>query len=712
LIPGLAGAALAAPLYAQVTLPEVLVREPPETPLNTSAPVESATRLGLPLREIPATVDVVDQETMRQRGLRTVTEAIEGAVGVTAGDFPAEPAAFSLRGFSGSQINTLYNGIRIGPQNMTSRVMDAGNLERIEVLRGPASLMSGEGAAAGSINFVTRKPHIGPVENELFVSYGSFNSWRSHFGSGGSTPVAGLDYRFDLSRSSSNGFVHDTHGENWHLSSQLDYRVAPALKIFGAFEAKSDRASAYWGTPLVPSAFSGPNAKRGIVSGNTPALGDLTLDARTLKTNYNVKDNVNEAEEYWLRGGVEWALARGITLRDQVYYYTAKREWKNSEVYAFGGGAVNRDRFYIAHDQSLYGNNAQLQWDSTINGMDNRMVVALEASRLDFRRPGAGAPFGGDSVSVVDPVRGFYGPLTLQRQTARIDTTAVALEDRLRLTKTLALVGGVRRERIDLDRGSTDTTGTDRPGFPFSKQWHPTTGRIGFTWESVPGLVFYGQYATGADVSANNLFLLGATQPPDLTRSRTFDAGLRHAFWARRAEWTLALFDIERKNVFAAAGGQSLNIAGRQVSQGAEAAIGARPTARSNLWANVAYTRARYEDYVFGGGSFSGNTPPNAPRIVANAGGSYRFATSLPVELGAAVRHVSDRYNTDANNVKLLAYTVADAYAALDVAKTRFALRVRNLTNERYAIWGDPFYPDQIVLGAPRSYELSAALRF
>ena len=61
------------------------------------------------------------RETIRDRGYRTVTEAIQGAPGVTAGDFPAEPSSFSMRGLTNSQITTLYNGIKIGPQNMTSR---------------------------------------------------------------------------------------------------------------------------------------------------------------------------------------------------------------------------------------------------------------------------------------------------------------------------------------------------------------------------------------------------------------------------------------------------------------------------------------------------------------------------------------------------------------------------------------------------------------
>ena len=120
------------------------------TPLNTNVVAESASRLGLTVREIPATVEVIDQQTIREQGYRTVSEVAQGAVGVTSGDNPAEPSAFSMRGFTNSQINTLYNGIKIGPQNMTSRVMDTANLESVEFLKGPASLMSGEGAAGGA----------------------------------------------------------------------------------------------------------------------------------------------------------------------------------------------------------------------------------------------------------------------------------------------------------------------------------------------------------------------------------------------------------------------------------------------------------------------------------------------------------------------------------------------------------------------------------
>ena len=704
---------------AQAVLSEIRVEERRESALGMDQAVDSASRLGLSARETPASVEVIDQATMRQRGLRSVTEAAAGMVGVIAGDHPAEPAAFSMRGFTNSQINILYNGIKIGPQNMTSRVMDTATLERIEVLKGPASLISGEGAAGGAINFVSRKPHRGPVENEAWISYGSNNTLRSGFGSGGSTAKEGLDYRFDVSRASSDGFINDTASRNAQISGALNFQATASFKLFGAIEHKQDHANGYWGTPLLPAAATGANAAGGIVSGsyvsnyNGTNLGPVTIDKRTLSTNYNVLDNYMKAEENLVRGGFEWSLRPDVVIRNQLYYYTARREWYNNEVIAYntGSGQLDRERFFVSHQQQLIGNKAELQWDSRPGGLDNRVVLAYDTSNLDFTRPGA-ANFPSDTVNVVDPARGLYGQLTLQKQTTAIRNNALSVEDRLKLTPTFALVGGLRHEIIDLDRTSVNAAGANRTDFPFSKSFHPTTGRIGATWETRPGLTLYGQYATAADVVAGDLFLMSPGQPVELTRVRSYEAGVKQLWWERRAEWTLAAFDMTRSNVYAAAGGRTLNSAGEQRSKGLELSAAVRPDARWHFWGNAAYTQAAYADYNFAGGTFSGNAPPNVPHFIANAGMIYRTALPQPVEFGASVRHVGDRYHSDANTVKLLAYTTADVHASTDVRKTKLSLRVRNITNERYAAWSDPFYPDQILLGAPRSYEVSAVMKF
>lgn len=717
------GQVLAQPAQAaepsQTALPRVTIVGEREQPA-LQQPSGSASRLGLTLRETPASIEVLSQSLLRERGARSVTEAALAATGVTAGDFPAEPANFSMRGFANSQINTLYNGLKIGPPNMTSRVMDVGNLERIEFLKGPASLMSGEGASGGAVNFVTRQPQRGKPQHELNLSTGSFGAVRSGFGSGGTTAVESLDYRIDLNRSAGNGFIKDTRHENWHLSGGLDWYAQPGLKLFGAVEFKEDDSSAYWGTPLVSVAAPGVQGKSGVVSGtyvsgfNGSDLGAVTIDRRTRRTNYNVLDNRNEAEERWLRLGADWQVSTDLTLRTQFYRFSADREWFNNEVTAFnaGTGLVDRERFYVAHDQTTVGNKSELQWDAPIGGLRNRLVVALEWADTQFERPGA-ANFPGDSVSLVAPQRGTYGLLAKQRQTSDITNVALAVEDRLVLSPGVAIIAGLRHESIELDRSSANAAGVQRPGFPFGKTWRPTTGRLGLTWDLTPDLTLYGQYATAADVAANNLFLLRANQPLDLTRTRTVEVGVKQSFWSQRGEWTLALYDTVRSNVYAAQGGQALALAGKQASHGAELSASWRAAHGWYVWGNVALNRTRYEDYSTTSGSLSGNRPPNAPKLVTNAGVTYRWGGDWPTELSGSVRRVGERFHSDANTVKLAAYTVADAAVAVDLQpRTRLSLRVRNLTDRSYALWSDPFYPDQILLGAPRTVELSLNLQF
>jgi len=704
-------------------------QQAPATPLNTNVVTISASRLGLTPREIPATVEVVGAEMIREQGYHTTIDTVKGATGVTAGDAPND-VSYAMRGFQGNQINVTYNGINIGPTGFTALTMETFNLDRVEFLKGPSSLMSGLGAVGGLVNYVTKVPHTGPIRNEAFVGFDSFGSVRSGYGSGGSTNIQGLDYRFDISRSVQNGFIDDTNTRNLHVSGQLDYRLTDAFKVFVATEYKDYNARVYEGTPLVPVAFSGPFATTGIVSGtkvsdyNGTNLGPVTIDSRTLKTNYNVLDNHKTIKESWVRGGFEWNLTNDVTLRSQVYNYNASRDWYNNEVSAFNSvdNRVDRERFFVHHNQNMVGNNTDVTWNTNVLGMENRLVAALESYHLDFTRPAA-ANFPSDTVDLVNPVRGYYGLLTTQRQTATIDSVAINLEDRLKITQNFALIGGLRYNPFTLDRTSTDVSGVSRVGFPYTTSWQPVTGRIGYTWEAIPGMTFYSQYATASDLSAGSIFLLSPTQQLTLTSARSYETGVKNLLWNGRAEWTFSVFDIERSNVYSAQAGQRLNLAGKVKSQGVEFAAAARPTPELKLWGNIAYVHARYADYEFTGGSFSGNTPPNIPAVVVNGGASYRFINPgwLPVELGVSVRHVGDRYSTDANTVKLLAYTTADAFAFIDIPKslsfptvdnTRVTFRVRNLTDKRYATWSDPSYPDQIFLGAPRTYEIETSFKF
>ena len=137
------------------------------------------------------------------------------------------------------------------------------------------------------------------------------------------------------------------------------------------------------------------------------------------------------------------------------------------------------------------------------------------------------------------------------------------------------------------------------------------------------------------------------------------------------------MFDIERQNVYVPESGILFDVAGKIASRGIEIAGAVNPFGGLKLWGNAAIIRSRFVDFDFidGNGipeSYSGNTPPNVPSFVANAGASYRFDTAWPFELGASLRHVGDRFNFQDNFVTMNAYTLFDAYAFVDIPKTVF----------------------------------------
>jgi iron complex outermembrane recepter protein len=701
------------------------------TPLNTGIVAEVASRLGIIVREVPASVEIVDQRMMQEQGYRTTTETAEGAVGVLSGDAAGAPAGFSMRGFDFSQVKILYNDINIGPQSFTSRVMDTFALDRVEFLKGPSSVMSGEGAIGGAVNYVNKLPTTGPVKNEMFSTVDSFGTVRAGFGSGGSTSLAGLDYRFDMVQARVNDFIDGNHKDLTNVYTRFNYRMSPDFKTFFTVNYIKDAGNSYWGTPIVPVAFAGPFATSGVVSGvafshsfNNNFLGPVTIDSRTRTTNYNVLDNFTGATQFWLRSGFEWTPVDGVTLRDQVYMYQAHRSWLDSETYAFNTDTqlIDRDRFFVSHDQKVIGQIADLRLVSQILWMENRFSAQLSAQNDDifFKEHFGGFPQ--DSVSVVDPMRGYYGDIELVTRASRLDTFAASFEDRLKITPWFALIGGVRLEEISLRRNSADVNGVVTPGFPFAKDWTPVSYRAAYTWEPIRNLVFYSMYATAFDPAIASIFSINPNLPVLLTSSQIYETGIKHLFWDNRAEWTFAAYDIVRKNVYQAQGGQVFQVAGEIRVKGIEFAAAVRPFEGWKFWGNVAITHARYVNFTFDDVSFSGNTPPNVAPLIVNAGASYRFNTLWwPVELGFSVRHVGYRYLFDDNQVVMDAYTIANAYMFVDfeksaffptMEKARLILRARNLTNRLYAQWSDPGYPDQVYLGAPRSFDLGLSLRW
>jgi outer membrane receptor protein involved in Fe transport len=178
--------------------------------IQLEAAATGGTRLAIPVRELPSTLTIITQDLLQERGVGSATEATELSPGITTFVDSGSIPGINARGFSSTSgaVSVTRDGIRQNTVPQAGRPLDTFLLERVEVLKGPASLLAGEGAIGASINYVTKEPKsIRQVDTLL--SYGSWDKYRVGFGI--SMPVTPkLAARIDFSLADGGGYVDRT----------------------------------------------------------------------------------------------------------------------------------------------------------------------------------------------------------------------------------------------------------------------------------------------------------------------------------------------------------------------------------------------------------------------------------------------------------------------------------------------------------------------
>jgi len=675
--------------------------------LNVVSPTSS--RLGLSLRETPATVDRISANEILTRGFRSVEEATVSLPGITSGGTPGSPSLFSMRGFTADQITVLKNGLYVGPANMINRPGNTFNIAGIEVLKGPASVLYGQGAVGGAVNVISKTADFRENSLQALASYGSFDTLSAGFG-GNRILTDRLAARVDASYHRSDGYVDDTPSDSLNLTGSLLWQPSDTLTVEFAMDYLQDNLSEYFGTPLVPGSFASDP-----VSSILSTADGRVIDRRTRFVNYNVADARITSWQVWPRINLTWTPNDSVTITSRSYYFHAEREWINAENFIFNPTTelIDRDRFFVFHNQDLIGTQLTASVDRPLFGMANTFLIGADYSHLDFIRS-RGFP-DGDSVDPFNPVRGSFGPLAERVSPTRWDQAAIFVEDVLSLTPELKLVTGARFERLWLTRENFDVTGSFQPAISFARTHKPFNLRAGIVYDVGPNTSAYASYSTGKDPVGSNIFLVNARENFGLSRSRQFEIGVKADTLDGRATLTIAAYSIERDNILTLVAPETVSNVGSQRSRGIEISAEGRIAANWAVTASATYVDAEYESFVDPGFGIdaSGNTPPNVPRLTGSVWTTVRNIFGLPAEIGGGLRYVDSRFADAANTVLLKDYFLGIVYATFEVSPN-LALtgRVNNLFNTAYAQWGDIFYPNQVTLGEPRRFEISALARF
>lgn len=667
--------------------------------LNLRTPDRGASRLGLTPLETPASIDIVSGETARLRGQNTVAEAVtQDATGITSIAAPGNGnGAFTARGFAGpNSVQTLYDGTRlyVGANTVTFP-FDTWNVERIEVLRGPASVLYGDGAIGGVVNVVPKKPTFSAVNAGRAV-IGSDGLARLALDSGGAIGQAEFGdtfaYRLNVSGNRGDGWVSPVGDfRSLAVSGALLFRPSTDLAFTLSHDLGYQEPERYWGTPLV--------------AGKIPD--------RIRFNNYNVRDAKITFADNWTQLKTEWTPTADVTIRNTAYRLTSRRHWLDVEQYSFNRatGLVDRgDYLEIYHSQEQVGNRFDAAFRGSLLGFRNAFLAGFDVNHIGFRHTNNFTFDKTDSVPLLGYDPGFFPQDGRARPAYATNTTqaSVFAENRLILSDRLSVLGGVRFDAPTLNRQDLVT------GDTFEKTYRSLGYRFGLVFNPTPDTTLYAQVATATDPVGSLITLSQSLAGFRLATGRQVEVGAKGVVLDGALDWTLAGYRIVKDDLIsrlpgAAAVGVQV---GSQSSTGVEFAAALRLPHGWRLEGNLALLRAQYEDFtqVVGGQavSYAGRQPIDVPERVANLWATYAFARDWEARVG--VQNVGTVFSDFANTARRPAYTLVNFGLDRQVTPdSRLSLRLYNLFDRVYAISGNAVggVGTNWLLGRPRSVEVA-----
>jgi iron complex outermembrane receptor protein len=656
----------------------------PEDALQLDASAAGGTRLDIPVRELPASLTVITQDLMQERGINNAMEAAELSPGITTFMDSGSIPGFQVRGFSSSagSVSVTRDGIRQNTVPQSGRPLDTFLLDRIEVLKGPASLMSGEGAIGASMNYVTKQPRR-ELEIDSLLSVGSFDKYR--VGLGVSVPVTSqLAARADYSHTDGGGYVDRTGEKMKSAAASLRWTPVPAATIRASAVYTGDHIRSYYGTPLV----------NGVV------------DERTRYTNYNMRDNRNVAMNNYGRLDGDVVLG-GWTMHGGFFAATQDVQWRNYEStqYVPASGLVQVGSYFLAaREDLLLGSQLDTRRSFTIGGRSISVVAGYSYQNQDQKRwTGGTIPSQNRLVSLIDPEPIFDPgfPFVFDR-TVKVFTHTLFGEASVEVHPKVKVISGLRWEQFQVDRNQVTT------GFA-SQEYHPTTGRIGAVYLPTDLITLYVSHSRAVEPQTPLVSISPANMGFSLLPSRQWEFGTKSTFFNGKLDATVAVFQIDKENIVTSTIVDNERITqqiGQQRSRGVELSGSYRPYPSLQVMSDVTLLDPEYVEFNenLGTGivSRAGNAVPGSSDVVWNLTPMQQVG---PVTISTTIRRVGWRWRDTANTLRQEPYTVSQLSLSSKFYRgTRVTLTVRNLTDELYIPRNNSANTGRIA--APRNFEI------
>jgi len=675
------------------TRDESLSYQPPET--------SSVMRSSASLQEIPQTVNVIPAQVIRDQAPRNLDDALANVSGITQGNtLGSTQDSVMTRGFGDNRNGSI---MRDGMPLVQGRGMNA-SVDRVEVLKGPASLLYGIQDPGGVVNLVSKKPELTQY-NALTLRGSTYGDGKNGsggaFDSTGALGDSGFAYRM---------IVDHEDEDYWrNFGTHRETLIAPSLAWYGertkllfAYEHRE------FLTPFDRGTLIDPRTNHPLDISRKERLDEPFNDMEGRSDLYHFEADHELNDDWKAHFGYSWNRETYDASQVRV---TAINTRNGTLTRSMDGtrNAISTDRFTTA---SLEGkvNVLGMQHD-LVFGVDDEyrkiyredLIRQKSLSTFSYLNPVYGREVMGTTVSAPDSA-----------QTDELRSDSVFLQDSIHLNEQWILVAGGRFQEYDqyAGKGVPFKANTDSNG----QKWVP---RAGLVYRYTDALSFYGSYtesfkpnSTIAPLSGSSTVLDGSIAPEE---AKSWELGARLDM-PGSITGNIALFDIKKRNVLVANSEGPTTIysaAGEVRSRGLEVDVSGQLSERWNLIGSYAYTDAEVTEDP----DYKGKRLQNVAKNSGSLSAVYDFGNVFggdQLRVGAGARYVGERAGNAVNDFDLPSYTVADAFATYDTRvegqKVKFQLNVKNLFDRTYyTSSASRFF---VSMGDSRQVSLSSTLEF
>lgn len=645
----------------------------------------TGTKTDTSILETPQTINVITQDEIKARGAQSVTEALRYTPGIQVEGFSARVKAFdepTSRGFSPTplyldSLHLPYGGGSTGG----ALQIDPYLLERVEVLKGPASVLYGQNQPGGIVNMVSKRPTVVPL-HEVVLGGGSYDRRYGAFDFGGALDEEGqVLYRLTAVGNDTNSEVDYAKQQRFVIAPSLTWNLSDqtSLTLYSQYQKDNDVPEPQ-GLPTVGTLYDNPN-------------GRIDRDRFIGEPGVNAYDR----EQYAVGYEFSHVLNDIWTLKQNARYaYVDDRFRAVLHGYSFATnpttGANDQrylDRYAIDWSQTnkVYGIDNMAQAVFNTAQVNHTLLIGVDYYHFNSKFLGLydRSP---PSIDLYAPVYGQ--PIDFTKSPANpwdntITQTGVYLQDQMKWEQWFVTLGG------RFDWAETDNKQPLYGGHTNTKD-QQFSGRAGFGYLFENGLTPYFSYSesfqpvSGTDVDS---------KPFDASTGKQYEVGVKYQPPGQDSFIQLSMYQIDKQNVLTSDldnPGFSTQ-SGELRSRGVELEGKASLSERVNLVASVSRVDAEYTKDNDG---LEGRHPIGVSPLTASAWLDYHWPegtalAGLGMGIGARyVRH-SPGTSTSYNEFEVPSFTVYDGMVSYDFAQSPLHIKgvklqanIENLDNKLY----------------------------